>query len=210
MALPFASSAAVAPPDVAALVQAVLREAALGAVLGLGVLMAFAGFQLAGRLLDLQIGFGLAQVFDPATRTRVPIISATLGLLATVFFFAIDGHHALLRGVAHSLAVFPPGQAWAGATAAESVLRQLAGLFTLGFALAAPVVFTLALVECVLAVVSRSLPQMNMLVMGVPVKIVVGLLALAAWVSGFGQPARRLYAGIHEAWGSWFALGGLR
>jgi flagellar biosynthetic protein FliR len=210
MALPFASGSSVPVHDPGVLLQLVVSEAALGAVLGLGVLMAFAGFQVAGRLLDLQIGFGLAQVFDPATRTRLPIVSATLGLLAAVFFFSIDGHHALLRGIAHSLSVFPPGHAWVHGTGPDAVLRQLGGLFTLGFALAAPVVLTLALVDCALAVVARSLPQMNMLVMGVPVKIVVGLLALSAWAAGFGGSARRLYAGIYDAWGAWFAAGGLR
>jgi flagellar biosynthetic protein FliR len=210
VALPFSGTGVPAVHDVGGLLQAVLREAAIGATLGLGVLVAFAGFMLAGQLIDLQAGFGMAQVFDPATRTRVPIVSATFGLLAAVFFFVVDGHHALLRGLAFSVERFPIGRGWDGATAAEPLVRQLAGLFTLGFALAAPVVLGLLLVEFALGVLSRNLPQMNMLVLGLPVKILVALFALSVWAAGFAAPAGRLYAGIYQAWGAWFAAGATR
>lgn len=209
LAMPLAPDAGVALPDVAALVSALVQEAAIGATLGLGVLMAFAGFGLAGRLVDLQIGFGLAQVLDPQTQARVPVLSAVFGLLAAVFFFAVDGHHALLRGIAYSVERFPAGSAYPLPAAAEPLLRQGAGLFALGFALTAPVVLGLLLVEFVLGVIARNLPQVNMLLMGVPVKIVAGLFALSVWVGGFGAPARRLYEGIYQAWSAWFA-GGLR
>lgn len=210
LALPFSAAGVVPLHDVGGLMQAVMREAAIGATLGLGVLVAFAGFMLAGQLIDVQAGFGMAQVFDPATRTRVPIVSATFGLLAAVFFFVVDGHHALLRGLAYSVERFPVGQGWEGASAAAPLVRQVTGLFTLGFALAAPVVLGLLLVEFALGVLSRNLPQMNALVLGLPVKIIVALFALAAWATGFAAPAARLYAGIYEAWAAWFAAGATR
>lgn len=210
VALPFGGASAVQVPDRTALLAAVLREAAVGATLGLGILMAFGGFALAGRLVDVQAGYGIAQVFDPLTRARVPILSAVFGLLAAVFFFVVDGHHALLRGIAYSVERFPIGAGWPQGAAAEPVARQAAGLFTLGFALAAPIVLALLLVEFVLGVVSRNLPQMNMLVLGIPVKILAVLLALSVWAGGFAAPARRLYAGIVDAWAAWFQAGGLR
>jgi flagellar biosynthetic protein FliR len=196
--------------DPGLLLQAVLREAAIGATLGLGVLMAFAGFSLAGRLVDVQVGFGIGQVFDPSTRSQVPVLTAAFGLLAAVFFFLIDGHHALLRGIAYSVERFPVGRGTAPAAAAEPMVHGMAALFTLGFALAAPIVLALLLVEFALGVVSRNLPQMNMLVLGIPVKIVAGLLALSVWAAGFGVPARRLYAGIYQAWHGWFLTQGPR
>lgn len=210
LALPFASTGVSVALDPGALLQAVLREAAVGATLGLGILMAFAGFAVAGRLVDLQVGFGLAQVFDPLTRTHAPVLSAAFGLFAAVIFFIADGHHALVRGVAYSVDRFPVGQAWALSAAAEPLAAQAAALFTLGFALAAPIVLTLLLVEFALGVVSRNLPQMNMIVMGIPVKIVVGLIALSVWATSFGAPASRLYAQIGKSWTTWFAAGGIR
>ena len=210
LALPFAGQAPVVLADTGALVSALLREAFVGATLGLGILLAFAGFSVAGRLVDVQMGFGMAQVVDPLTRSRLPIVSAVFGLLAAVFFFLVDGHHALLRGIAFSVERFPPGAGAPLAGAVEPVVRQAGGLFTLGFALAAPIVLGLLLVEFVLGVISRNLPQMNMLVLGIPVKILVGLCALSAWAAGFGTPARRLYEGIYQAWSAWFATGGVR
>ena len=210
VSLPFGHTSPAAPQDIGALVSAILREAGIGATLGLGILMAFAGFSLAGRLVDLQVGFGLAQVFDPLTRSHLPILSAVFGLFAAIFFFLVDGHHALMRGVAYSVERFPVGQEWAGTAAAEPMVRQVAGLFSLGFALAAPIVLSLLLVEFALGVVSRNLPQMNMLVMGIPVKILVGLLALSVWATSFQGPASRLYAGIYKSWTEWFAAGGRR
>lgn len=210
ISLPFGNAQAVAPQDVAGLVQAILREAAVGATLGLGILMAFAGFSLAGSLIDVQVGFGMAQVIDPASSARVPILSAVFGLYAAVFFFLVDGHHALLRGVAYSVDRFPVGQGWAAHGAADAMVKQVAALFSLGFALAAPVVLGLLLVEFALGVVSRNLPQMNMLAMGIPVKILVGLLALSVWAGTFGAPAQRLYGGIYKTWTTWFATEGGR
>lgn len=200
IALPFADAPAVVPRDLGGLLQALLDEALIGATLGLGILMAFAGFTLAGRLVDVQVGFGIAQVFDPLTRTRLPVLSSAFGLLAAVFFFLLNGHHAVLRGIAYSVERFPVGRGWQVASAAAPVAREAAALFTLGFALAAPVVLGLLLVEFALGAVSRNLPQMNMLVMGVPVKIIAGLLALSVWAGGFGAPAGRLYGEIYRAW----------
>jgi len=207
LALPFGGQAQVVLRDTGALFAALAREAAIGATLGLGVLLAFAGFSLAGRLVDVQVGFGIAQVFDPLTHARIPIVSALFGLLAALFFFLVDGHHALLRGVAYSVERFPVGGAWVLQGAAEPMVRQGTGLFTLGFALAAPVVLGLLLLDFVLAVVSRNLPQMNVFLIGLPLKIIVGLGALSVWAAGFDAPARRLYQGIYQAWSAWFAGG---
>lgn len=210
LAMPFAGAPTVQPGDPGALLQAVLREAGIGATLGLGILMAFGGFALAGRLVDIQVGFGIAQVFDPLTRSRIPILSSVFGLLAAVFFFIVDGHHALLRGIAYSVERFPVGAPWSQAAAADPVTRQIGALFLLGFALAAPVVLGLLLVDFALGILSRNLPQMNMLVLGIPVKILVGLFALAVWASGFAAPASRLYAGIYQSWTAWFQAQGTR
>ena len=207
VALPLAGRPAAVPLEPGPLLQALLREVAVGATLGLGVLMAFAGFALAGRLVDVQVGFGIAQVFDPLTRSRMPVLSSTFALFAAVFFFLVHGHHALLRGIAYSVERFPVGHGAPLAGAAGPLVQGAAALFTLGFALAAPIVLGLLLVDFALGVIARNLPQLNMLVLGVPVKIVAGLLALWAWAGAFGAPAGRLYAGIYRTWTAWLAAG---
>ena len=199
IAMPLAG-AQPAVQDAGTLVAALVQEVAIGATLGLGVLMAFAGFAVAGRLIDVQVGFGIAQVFDPLTRTQVPVLTSVFGMLGVLLFFLVNGHHALLRGVAFSIERFPLGQPWSVGGAAGPVVAQAAGLFTLGFALAAPVVLCLLLVELALGVLARNLPQINMLVLGIPVKIVAGLLVLSFWAGSMGEVTLRIYRGIYTTW----------
>jgi flagellar biosynthetic protein FliR len=187
------------------LVVAMCTEAALGATLALGVLSAFAAISMAGRLVDVQIGFGIAQVFDPVTRRQVPIVNAAFDKLGVILFFLVNGHHALLRGIAYSLERFPVGRTWPLAASAPIVIKEAAGLFALGLALAAPVVVCLLMVELALGVVARNLPQINMFVIGVPLKIVVGVAALALWLGGVGDAMGRVYGSIYRSWDATFA-----
>lgn len=210
IALPFQGQFDFSPRDIGELLRAVMHEAAVGATLGLGVLTAFAGFALAGRLIDIQVGFGVAQVFDPLTRTRVPVLSSVFSLFAVVFFFVVNGHHALLRGIAYSVDRIPVGSGVSTLNAAEPLVRQMGALFALGFALAGPVVLVLLLLELTLGVLSRGLPQLNMLVLGIPLKILAGMLALSVWAGTLAAPAGRLYAGIYQAWMAWLPSGGTR
>ena len=177
-----------------------LAELALGATLGLGILLAFGAFSIAGQLLDVQLGFGIAQVIDPVTQRPIPVLTSAFNYLAVLVFFLLNGHHALLRGISYSVERFPVGASWSVGHAVAPVLKQAAGLFSLGFALAAPVVFCILLVEFALGVVGRNLPQMNMFTMGIPVKILVGLVALSFWFAGIGSVMTRAYAGIASTW----------
>jgi flagellar biosynthesis protein FliR len=98
-------------------IAAVFTEFALGATLALGVQLALAMFTFAGRVLDVQIGFGIAQVVDPLTNQQLPILSAAFYQLAPVAFFVGNVHHTLLRGMATSIERFPVGQPWTLSTA---------------------------------------------------------------------------------------------
>ena len=191
---------------VGALLGAGFTELALGATLALGVLVAFAAFSMAGQILGIQMGFGLAQVIDPVSNAGLPIVASAYNQIAILVFFLADGHHALLRGVAFGLERFPLGQPWPVEAAAGPLLEQVVGLFGLGFALAAPVVFCLLLVEVALGILARNLPQMNMILMGIPVKVVVGLVALALWFGSMGGVMDRVYDGIFRTWDGIFAV----
>jgi flagellar biosynthetic protein FliR len=187
------------------LLSAALTELVLGATLGLGIILAFAAVSFAGELVGVQIGFGLAQVVDPSSRRGTPILASAFGQAAVLVFFLVDGHHALLRGLAFSVERFPVGRPWPLEAGLAPLITQVAGLFTLGFALAAPVVLSLLLVEFALGVVARNLPQLNMLVIGIPVKIVAGMLALALWSStGMGDVLTRVYGSIFRTWDALF------
>ena len=190
--------------DMASLVRASVTELALGATLALGILVAFGAFSMAGELLGIQIGFGLGRAIDPGSSASVPILASAYNQVAVLLFFLVNGHHALLRGVAYSLERFPLGQPWPLEAALVPTLRQVAGLFTLGFALAAPVALSILLLDMALGVVARHLPQLNMLTLGIPLKVVVGLLALSLWFGRSGDVMTRAYDSIYRTWDATF------
>jgi len=180
-------------------VLAALAEMANGATLAFGVFAAFGAFSLAGKILDIQSGFGMGSVYDPVTRTGAPLFASMLNLLAVAVFFGMNGHHALLRGLAFSLQRMAPGDGFTG-FALDAVIRQFGLMFSLGVALIVPVMFCLLLAETALAVVSRVLPQMNVFVVGVPVKIFTGVVVLAMTVGSLGPTMERVYSSIFTYW----------
>lgn len=188
--------------DVSTLATAALKELALGAVLALAVLAAFAAISTAGRLIDVQAGFGMGQVFDPVTRRDVPLVTSAFEKLSVIVFFSVNGHHALLRGIAFSLDRFPLGASWPVRATYPAVAQHVAAMFGLAFSLAAPVVVCLMLVDLAMGVIARNLPQINMFVIGLPVKMIVAVAALAVWMGGMGEAMNRAYASIYRTWDS--------
>ena len=185
--------------DVGALIGAAINELLTGALMAFGIFAAFAAFSFAGNALDLQIGFNIANVYDPVTRSQAPLLASLLGMLAVVLFFTLDAHHALLRGVAYSLERVPLGRALP-LPEPLLIIKQFGTVFTLGLMLAAPVLFCLFMVELALAVLSRNLQQMNIFVLGAPIKIAVGLVILALSANHIGTVSKRIFDTIFTFW----------
>ena len=187
------------PISLGAFTLATLSELTLGALLAFGVFTAFGAFLLAGRIMDIQLGFGVASLIDPANRTPSPLLGTVLNLIAVALFFAVDGHHLLIRGLAFSFEHLPPGtlisQFDAGAVAA-----QFGGMFVYAVALAAPVLFVILLIDVVLAVIARSMPQVNVFIVSLPLKIFVGLTMLAISLRYVAPLVARIFESIFEYW----------
>jgi flagellar biosynthetic protein FliR len=150
-----------------------VSEAFVGLTLGFGLQAAFAAFALAGKVLDIQIGLGIAGTYDPLLRTQTPL-ATTLSLVATVVFFLIDGHHGLMRALLFSFENVPIGASLSPA-ALPAVVAQFGAMFTIAVTVVAPVILGLLLVEAGLSVVSRVMPQMNIIFVGVPIRVFAGL-----------------------------------
>jgi flagellar biosynthetic protein FliR len=155
-------------------------ELALGAVVGFCLSCLLEAARFAGELVDLQIGFRAGELYDPLAGGNSSILGRVWYMAALLFFFQVDGHHWLIGGLARSYAVCPVGelvfQRQLGLLAGEMLLSS----FALALKLAAPVVASLILADVTLGLVSRGMPQMNILLVGMPAKIIVGLVALAA------------------------------
>jgi flagellar biosynthesis protein FliR len=181
------------------LAVATLGELILGASLAFGFLVAYAATQIAGRVLDIQLGYSAASVLNPTTQTPAPLLGTVFGMAAVAVFLAMDGHHVLLRALALSLQHYPPGQLAFDLDLLEH-LKFSGVMFTFGLALAAPVMLTLLLADIALAVMSRSMPQLNVFILSFSVKIVLGLIGLAVSVKFAGAVLTALFESTFRFW----------
>jgi flagellar biosynthetic protein FliR len=156
------------------------REALIGFSLALGLRALVAGAEFAGHLAGFQIGFAYASLVDPQTGARNNLLSLVYGTLTVVTVFTTDAHHDLLRALALSYDALPVGSGATGASVPEVVAELLGVVFRVGLQLAAPVVVVLLIVEVALGLLTRAAPTLNLMAQGFPIRIAVGLLALAA------------------------------
>ncbi|HEY4211191.1 MAG TPA: flagellar biosynthetic protein FliR [Steroidobacteraceae bacterium] len=198
------SALPVAPVAIASLAQlgvAALVEALIGLSLTFGFLTAYAATQVAGRTLDIQIGFGVASVLNPSTRTFGPLLGTLLGMLAIAVFLGLDGHHVLIEALARSARAVPPGS-MAVAPDWEAVLMQSAVMFTFGAAFAMPVMLLLLLADIAMAVMARSMPMMNVFALSFAVKAVLGIAGLAVSVRLSAPLLGALFDRTYRYWGA--------
>jgi flagellar biosynthetic protein FliR len=167
------------PAGIAALVA---REALIGLALAMGIRVLVAGAEFGGHLASFQIGFGYASLVDPQTGVRNNLLSSFYSLVAMVVMFGIDAHHEVVRALALSYEMLPLGPGGVDGSMAGLVARMLGTVFVVGVQLAAPVVIVLIVVELALGLLSRAAPTLNLMAQGFPVRLLVGLLALAGTV----------------------------
>jgi flagellar biosynthetic protein FliR len=190
---------AAAPATLAQLLLLGVTELVVGAALAFGLAAAFAAFLFAGRLLDLQFGFGVATLLDPTTRTHAPLLGTALNLAAVSVFFAADGHHLLIRAIGLSLEQFPPGR-FIGELHLSAVAAQFGVMFAFGLAIAAPALLAVLLLDLGFALASRTMPQMNVFIIAIPFKIVLGLAVLAASLRHIGAAMTSVFESVFRYW----------
>jgi len=150
-------------------------EILIGYTLGFVAYVIFAGIQLAGQLMDMQMGFGIVNVIDPQSGTQVPLIGNFQYLLAIMIFLGVNGHHLLLRALNDSYQLVPVlGTSYDGQIL-QFMMEMGLYMFVIGLKLAAPVVAALFMADLALGFVARTVPQMNVFVVGLPLKIGAGL-----------------------------------
>ena len=187
------------PQNLGAFVQAAAHELLIGSLLAFGLFTAFGAFLFGGRILDFQMGFGVANLIDPATNTQSPLLGTILNLMAIATFFLLDGHHLLIRGIAYSLEQLPPGGG-VNRLQLDAIVMQFGRMFVFGLMLVAPAVVALMMLDIGLAVAARTMPQVNIFIVGLPLKIFVGLSVLTISVRYFSPLLNRIFESIFRYW----------
>ncbi|PSJ42191.1 flagellar biosynthetic protein FliR [Allosphingosinicella deserti] len=156
-------------------------ELLTGLALSLSLMLAFAALQTAGRAVDIQAGFGLATLVDPTTRAQMPLVGTLFAYAAGVIFFATGGPADLLALWSASLDQLPLGGAFRGDVGA--LTGYLSAVFVLAFGTVGLIMLVLFLIDLAVAFMSRTMPQMNVLLFGFQVKTLVTLLLLPITVA---------------------------
>lgn len=168
-------------------------EILAGALMGLFILLVFAAIQVAGQMIDVQMGFGIVNVVDPHWDQPVPLVGGFLHFFTILLFILAEGHHQVLRTLAWSFSVVPPGLASVGDLAVWGLMELAGWMFASALRLSLPVVGALFLVNLALGVLGRTMPQMNILVVGLPLKIIIGFIVLAAVIPFYGPAIIRMF-----------------
>lgn len=159
----------------------VLKEAVIGLMLGLTAYIIISAVQIAGGFIDFQMGFALANIVDPQTGAQSPLMGQFFNFLALLTLLAINGHHLLLDGIFYSYQFMPMEQLFpnfGSEDTVEFIMKMFAAVFVVAFQMSAPIVATLFLVTIALGITGKTVPQMNIFVIGFPIKIAIGFLVL--------------------------------
>ena len=155
-------------------------EVMMGLVLGYVVLLLFIGIQFAGQLAGLQMGFGIVNVIDPASHDQVSIIGQFLNILAILMVLTLDGHHVILNGLLSSFDAVPLGGVVLKAPIAHKLIALSSEVFVIAIKVSAPILIALFLISTAMGVLARTVPQMNVFIVGFPVQLAVGMSMLVA------------------------------
>jgi flagellar biosynthetic protein FliR len=191
-----AGGALPAATDVVTLGVAAAGELLIGILAGFAIRLVFEGVQLAGELAGYQMGLAIAEVIDPASEDQVAILSQFMSLLATLVFLVINGHHWFIRTLVESFETVPPVGFHVNGPLLERLIRLTAEMFITGLKAGAPVVVALLLGTVAFGLVARTVPQMNIFVVSMPVNIAVGLLFFGLSLPHLVEYMGVLFAGV--------------
>lgn len=181
----------------------IIREVLIGLLMGYVANLIFNIIQMAGSFIDIQIGFGIANVIDPMTGASAPVLGNLKYIIATLVFLSMNGHHYLIDAVIRSYNWIPLSndlfQKIYNGNLAEFLVQTFSHAFLLAFQLAAPLVVALFVTDVALGFLARTAPQFNIFVIGIPVKIIVGLVVLLILVPSFIYAFQSLFEVLFNA-----------
>jgi flagellar biosynthesis protein FliR len=163
---------------VLALSLSLVGEVAIGIIIGLTVQMVFTAVQMAGQLVGFQMSFAIANVVDPAGGNQVPLLSQFSHVLAMLIFLATNAHHLLLRTLTESFHLIPPLGFHYRQALVEQVMVLAGNMFVVAIKLGAPILAVLLLTDVAMGLMARTVPQMHIFIVAMPLKIAVGLIFL--------------------------------
>lgn len=156
------------------LISVVITEFMTGLMLGYITSLCFTALQIAGSFIDLQLGLSMASMFDPNTQSQTTIIQNIMYWMGVVIFFAINGHHVMIEGIQYSFNIIKVGQ-FVFVNNFEYIINVFVQIFSIGFRMSIPIMLALFMKDLVLGLISKSVPSLNIMMISMPLKILVGI-----------------------------------
>ena len=184
--------------SVLALAVGAAGEILLGLIIGFSVKLIFAGIQLAGQLAGYQMGMALANVMDPSSSQQVPLLAQFNNLFGLLIFISINAHYLFIRALIHSFEMVPPFNVNFSGSLMEHLIKMSGNMFVIGIQVGAPVIAALLITSVAFGLIARTVPQMNVLIVGMPLKIVIGLLFLGISLPYFSAFLKKIFGGLGQ------------
>lgn len=157
-----------------------VHEIMVGSLIGFAFATLFWAIRMAGDMVGLQMGFAIVNVIDPTTSGQVSLIGEFKYILAMLILLVLDGHHLMISALIDSYRLIPIGHGVLGDNAFHQIVRVTTTMFVTAVKIGAPMMITLLMTDVALGIVARTVPQMNIFIVGFPLKIGIGFLILAA------------------------------
>lgn len=191
----FVSTIAI-PPTMLQLTIVIISELAVGFVMGFTVILIFAAVQFAGHIVGLQMGLAVANVIDPMGAGQISIIAEFYYMLSLLMFLLVNGHHMVIYALVKCFEMVPVGGAVFGAGLETLFVRLTFMVFVIGIKLSAPVIVALYLTNLVLGIIARTVPQMNVFIVGFPLAIAVGFAMIGVSFPFFFALLNKVFRGL--------------
>ncbi|MEW8992974.1 fused FliR family export protein/FlhB family type III secretion system protein [Clostridium sp.] len=151
------------------------KEIMIGICLGYIVNLLFSVVQMAGQIMDFSIGFSMMSLFDPVAGENISVIGRLMYWICLAVFMLVDGHLILVQCLIDSFTSVPIGSVTFNKEILGYIIQVIFEFFTIGIKIAVPIMLIILMTEIVLGLVSRVMPQLNAMILGMPIKIFVGL-----------------------------------
>ena len=183
-------------PDIGHIVLLTIGEMAVGLLIGFSARLVFTAVGFAGEVIGFQMGVSMAQVFDPTTGEQTSVISQFHMILALLLFVVLNGHHVFIQALALSYQQLPPGGFSVAGQDIERMLSLSSSMFVVGLRIGAPLIVSMLAANVSLGLMARTVPQMNVFMVGLPFTILVGLLLIVVGMPFFIEAVGVLHGQI--------------
>lgn len=179
-----ATSSFTVPSDFPGLLIYLLREFGVGFIIGFCANFIFAAVQMAGEFISIQIGISMSQILDPTTGNSSPVLAQMFVILASFVFLALNAHQWLFAAVYKSYSAFPPGMEFLFTGGIVEHILHLSGqMFFIAISMILPIFCVMLVSEVLMGFMSKMMPQMNIFMVAIPLKIYIGMILILMFLS---------------------------